>query len=59
VRYRRLLAELGHPRSAPGAVAEERVPHGPKDDYRFDSSKAERALGRSATPYRVGIAATL
>lgn len=28
-------------------------------DYRFDSSKIERALGLSATPYREGIAATL
>ena len=28
-------------------------------DYRFDSSKAERALGLSATGYREGIAATL
>jgi len=28
-------------------------------DYRFDSSKAERALGLSATRYRDGIAATL
>jgi nucleoside-diphosphate-sugar epimerase len=28
-------------------------------DYRFDSSKAERALGLSATSYRDGIAATL
>jgi hypothetical protein len=29
------------------------------DDYRFDSSKVERALGREATGYREGIAATL
>jgi nucleoside-diphosphate-sugar epimerase len=28
-------------------------------DYRFDSSKAERALGLAATDYREGIAATL
>lgn len=28
-------------------------------DYRFDSAKAERALGLAATPYREGIAATL
>ena len=28
-------------------------------DYRFDSSKAERALGLTATAYREGIAATL
>src|SRR5262249_25073334 len=28
-------------------------------DYRFDSSKAERALGLAATEYREGIAATL
>ncbi len=28
-------------------------------DYRFDSTKAERALGLTATPYREGIAATL
>jgi nucleoside-diphosphate-sugar epimerase len=28
-------------------------------DYRFDSSKAERALGRTATSYREGIGATL
>jgi nucleoside-diphosphate-sugar epimerase len=28
-------------------------------DYRFDSSKAERALGLAATAYREGIAATL
>jgi nucleoside-diphosphate-sugar epimerase len=28
-------------------------------DYRFDSSKAERALGLTATAYRAGIAATL
>jgi hypothetical protein len=28
-------------------------------DYRFDSSKAERALGLTATGYREGIAATL
>jgi nucleoside-diphosphate-sugar epimerase len=28
-------------------------------DYRFDSSKAERALGRAATGYREGIATTL
>ncbi|MGE3841532.1 MAG: NAD-dependent epimerase/dehydratase family protein [Vicinamibacterales bacterium] len=30
-----------------------------EDDYRFDSSKFERAFGRPATPYRVGIAACL
>jgi hypothetical protein len=29
------------------------------DDYHFDSSKVERALGREATGYREGIAATL
>lgn len=28
-------------------------------DYRFDSSKVERELGLTATPYRDGIAATL
>lgn len=28
-------------------------------DYRFDSTKAERALGLPATPYREGLAATL
>ncbi len=28
-------------------------------DYRFDRSKAERALGLTATGYREGIAATL
>jgi hypothetical protein len=28
-------------------------------DYRFDSSKAERALGLAATGYREGIAAAL
>jgi hypothetical protein len=28
-------------------------------DYRFDSSKIERALGLTATGYREGIAATL
>jgi hypothetical protein len=28
-------------------------------DYRFDSTKAERALGITGTPYREGIAATL
>jgi hypothetical protein len=28
-------------------------------DYRFDSSKVERALGVAATGYREGIAATL
>jgi hypothetical protein len=28
-------------------------------DYRFDSSKAERALGLAATGYREGLAATL
>ncbi len=28
-------------------------------DYRFDSTKAERALGNAATPYREGIAATI
>ena len=28
-------------------------------DYRFDSTKVERALGLAATPYREGIAATL
>lgn len=28
-------------------------------DYRFDSSKIERAYGLAATPYRDGIAATL
>ena len=28
-------------------------------DYRFDSSKVERALGITATAYREGIAATL
>ena len=30
-----------------------------ESDYRFDSTKAERALGLAATPYREGIAATL
>ena len=30
-----------------------------EDDYRFDSSKIERALGLTATAYREGIAATL
>lgn len=30
-----------------------------EDDYRFDSSKAERAFGLTATTYREGLAATL